>query len=55
LVVTQAGVDVSNKFATMGDGDELLQDAGRGALVQLTVDYSERLGFPGDAPGFGPI
>jgi hypothetical protein len=53
VVATHACVDVSNKFATVGNGDASLQDAGCGALVQLVVDYSERLGFPGDAPGFG--
>jgi hypothetical protein len=36
-------------------GNAPFQDAGRGALVQLAVDYSKRLGFPGDAPGFGLI
>jgi hypothetical protein len=55
VVATHARVDVSNKFATVGDGDAPLQDAGCGVLEQLAVDYSERLGFPGDAPGFGRI
>jgi hypothetical protein len=32
-----------------------LQDARCGAVVQLAVNYSERLGLPGDAPSFGPI
>jgi hypothetical protein len=48
-------VDVSNELATMGDGDAPLQDAKRGALVQLAVDYGERLVHPGDAPGLRPI
>jgi hypothetical protein len=33
VVDTYTRVDVSNKLATMGDGDAPLQDAGRGALV----------------------
>jgi hypothetical protein len=33
MVDTQAHVDVSNKLATVGDGDASLQDARRGALV----------------------
>jgi hypothetical protein len=55
VVDTHACMDVSNKLATVGDGDALLQDARRGTLVQLTVDCSERFGHPGDAPGLGPI
>jgi hypothetical protein len=50
-----ARVDVSDELATLGDGDALLQDAGRGTLVQLSVDDGERLGHPGDAPGLGPV
>jgi hypothetical protein len=41
VVDTYARMDVSNKLVTMGDGDALLQDARRGALIQLVVDYSE--------------
>jgi hypothetical protein len=41
VVATHVCVDVSNKLATVGDGDALLQDARRGALVQLVVDYGE--------------
>jgi hypothetical protein len=48
-------MDVSNELVTLGDGDALLQDARRSALVQLAVDDGERLGHPGDAPGLGPI
>jgi hypothetical protein len=55
VVATHIRVDVSNKLVTMGDGDAPLQDARRGALVQLAVDYGERLGLPGDASGFGLI
>jgi hypothetical protein len=55
VVATQARMDFSNKFATVGGGDAPLQGARRGALVQLVIDYSERLGFPGDAPSFRPI
>jgi hypothetical protein len=55
VVATHARVDVSNKLATMGDGDAPLQDARRGALVQLAVDYCEQLSLPCDASGFGPI
>jgi hypothetical protein len=40
VVATHACMDVSNKFATVRDGDASLQDARRGALVQLAVDYS---------------
>jgi hypothetical protein len=39
----------------LGDGDAPLQDARRGALVQLAINDGERLGHPGDAPGLGPI
>jgi hypothetical protein len=39
----------------VGDGDAPVQDARRGALVQLAIDYGERFGHPGDASGFGPI
>jgi hypothetical protein len=53
VVAIYARVDVSNQFPTVGEGDA--QDARRGALIQLAIDYSERLGFPGDALGFGPI
>jgi hypothetical protein len=38
---THARVDVSNKLATVGGGDTPLQDARRGALIQLVVDHSE--------------
>jgi hypothetical protein len=55
VVATHACVDVSDELATLADGDAPLQDAGRGMLVQLTVDNGERLGHPGDAPGLGPI
>jgi hypothetical protein len=41
VVDTHAHVDVSNKLLTVGDGDASLQDAGRGMLVQLAIDYSE--------------
>jgi hypothetical protein len=41
VVAAHARVDVSNELATMGDGDAPLQDAGRGALVQLAIDYGE--------------
>jgi hypothetical protein len=55
VVATHARVDVSDEFATFGYGDRPLQDAGRGALVELTVDDGERLGQSGDAPGLGPV
>jgi hypothetical protein len=41
VVATHTRVDVYNGLATLGDGDALLQYAGRGALVQLAVDYGE--------------
>jgi hypothetical protein len=44
MVATHACVDVSNELLTVGNGDASLQDAGRGALVQLAVDHGERLG-----------
>jgi hypothetical protein len=50
MVTTHARVDASEELATLGDGDASLQDAGRGAPVQLAVDNGERLGHPGDAP-----
>jgi hypothetical protein len=41
MVAAHARMDVSNELTTMGDGDAPLQDAGRGALLQLAVDYGE--------------
>jgi hypothetical protein len=41
MVAAHARVDVSNELATVGDGDAPLQDARRGALVQLVVNYGE--------------
>jgi hypothetical protein len=55
VVASHARVDVSNELATLGDGDTPVQDARRGALVQLAFDDGERLGRPGEAPGLGPI
>jgi hypothetical protein len=40
-MAAHAHVDVSNEFPTVGNGDAPLQDAGRGALVQLAVNHSE--------------
>jgi hypothetical protein len=34
-------MDISDELATLGDGDAPLQDAERGALVQLVVDDHE--------------
>jgi hypothetical protein len=55
VVATHAYVDVSEELAPLGDGDAPLQDAERGALVQLTVNDGKRLGYPSDAPSLGPI
>jgi hypothetical protein len=41
MVTTNAHMDVSDKLATVGDGDAPLQDSRHGALVQLAVDCSE--------------
>jgi hypothetical protein len=41
VVAAHTGVDVSDEPATLGDGDAPLQDARRGALVQLVVDDGE--------------
>jgi hypothetical protein len=38
VVATYARVDVSKELASLRDGYASLQDAQRGALVQLTVD-----------------
>jgi hypothetical protein len=48
-------VDVPDELTALGNRDAPLQDAGRGALVQLAVDEGERLGHPGNAPGLKPI
>jgi hypothetical protein len=41
VVAAHTRVDVSNKFAIVGDGDGPLQDARCDALVQLAVDYTK--------------
>jgi hypothetical protein len=48
-------VNVSKELAPLRDGHSSLQDARRGALVQLAVDEDERLGHPGDASGLRSI
>jgi hypothetical protein len=41
VVAAHAYVDVSNELPTVGNGDAPLQDAGRGALIQLAVNHVE--------------
>jgi hypothetical protein len=41
VLTTYACVDVSNKLATVGDGDAPLQDPRCGALIQLVIYYGE--------------
>jgi hypothetical protein len=55
VVAAHARVYVSKELAPLRDGYASLQDAGRGALVQLAADESERLGHPGDAPSLGSV
>jgi hypothetical protein len=55
VVAAHARVYVSKQLAPLRDGYASLQDAGRSALVQLTVDESERLGHLGDAPSLGSV
>jgi hypothetical protein len=55
VVATYARVYVPKEVAPLRNGYASLQDAGRGALVQLTVDESECLGHPGDAPSLGSV
>jgi hypothetical protein len=50
-----ARVYVLKELTPLRDGYASLQDAGRGALVQLAVDESERLGHPGDASLLGSV
>jgi hypothetical protein len=54
-MATYACVDVPDELTALGYGDALLQDTGRGALVQLAVDEGELLGHPGDTRSYGPI
>jgi hypothetical protein len=46
VVTAHALVYVSKELAPLRDRYASLQDAGRGALVQLAVDEGERLGHP---------
>jgi hypothetical protein len=55
VVATYARVDVSNKLKAVGNGNAPLQDARCASLVQLAVNYGERLGHPSDALGFRPV
>jgi hypothetical protein len=41
MVAAHAHVDVSNELPTVWNGDASLQDAGHGALVQLTVNHGD--------------
>jgi hypothetical protein len=38
MVAAHARMDVAEELAPLGDGYASLQDAGRGALVQLAID-----------------
>jgi hypothetical protein len=55
VVTAYARVDVTEELAPLRNGDASLQDARRGALVQLAIDYGERLSHPGDASGLGSV
>jgi hypothetical protein len=46
---------IPKELAPLRDGYASLQDARRGALIQLAVDEGERLGHPGDAPSLGSV
>jgi hypothetical protein len=48
-------MDVAEELAPLRDGDASLQDARRGALVQLAVDEGERLGHPGNVSRLGSV
>jgi hypothetical protein len=41
VMAAHAWMDVSDELPTVRDGDAPLQDSGRSALVQLTVNHSE--------------
>jgi hypothetical protein len=51
VVDAHARVDVAEELAPLGNGYDPLQDARRGALVQLAVDEGERLDHPSDVSG----
>jgi hypothetical protein len=55
VVAAHAHVDVSKELAPLRDGHASLQDARRGALVQLAVNEGERLGHPGDTSGLRSV
>jgi hypothetical protein len=55
MVAAHAHVNVSKELAPLGNRYAPLQDARRGALVQLAVNEGERIGHPGDASGLGSI
>jgi hypothetical protein len=55
VVAAYTRVDVLKELAPLRDEYASLQDARRGALVQLVVDEGERLGHPGDASDLGPV
>ena len=52
MMATYSGTDVSKQLPTLGDGDATLQDSRGAALVQLSIDYDERFGSPGDSSRF---
>jgi hypothetical protein len=55
VVAAHARVDISKELAPLRDRYASLQDARRGALVQLAVDEGERFGHPGDASGLESV
>jgi hypothetical protein len=46
---------VLKELVPLRDGYASLQDARRGALVQLAANESERLGHTNDAPSLGSV
>jgi hypothetical protein len=55
MVAAYARVNVSKELAPLRDGHASLQDACRGALIQLAVHKGERFGHPGDASVLGSV
>ena len=41
VMAAHACVDVTDEFPAVGNGNAPLQDAGRGALVQLAINHGE--------------
>jgi hypothetical protein len=55
VVAAYARVDVSKELTPLRNEHASLQDARRGALVQLAIDEGERLGHPGDTSGLRSV